>query len=418
MRILHILDHSAPLQSGYVSRTLAILRQQRAMGWETAQLTGPKHPATLPEEEAEGLLFHRTPRTNSVLTQVPVLKQLAVIAALQRRLLELARSWRPDLLHAHSPVLNGLAALHVGRKLHIPVVYEIRAFWEDAAASHGTARAHGFRYRLTRAMETYVMRHAQAVTVICEGLRREVTARGIDPKKITAIPNAVEIERFSSHDGTMPTLPGIQVAQREIIGYIGSFYAYEGLALLLEAMPAIRMHRPDILLLLVGGGPEEARLRQMTTALGLESCVHFTGRLPPEAIPGYYALIDVLIFPRLPMRLTHLVTPLKPLEAMAAQRLVLASDVEGHKELITHGQTGFLFPAGDASALTQAVISLLADRNSWEKVIQHATRFVGQERTWSACAQRYRGVYETLSPAGPLPTAPAAQPLSPAERLP
>ncbi|MBF0261827.1 MAG: glycosyltransferase, exosortase A system-associated [Magnetococcales bacterium] len=400
MRILHLLDHSAPLQSGYVSRTLAILRQQQAFGWQTLHLTSPKHP-TAPGtllEEVDGVTFHRTPTPTHLAARIPMLGQMVMVAALKKRLAEIARAERPDLLHAHSPLLNGLAALAVGRRLGIPVIYEIRAFWEDAAASHGTSHPQGARYHLTRRLETHVMRQADAITVICEGLRRDIIARGIPPEKITTIPNAVEVDRF-----IIPTaiqrldLPGFDTRNREILGYIGSFYAYEGLELLLEAMPAIRAKRPSVLLLLVGGGPEEERLRQRTRELQLDSHVHFTGRLPANAVPNCLATVDLMLFPRLPMRLTHLVTPLKPLEAMAAGRLVLASDVGGHQELITHQHTGFLFPAGDATALADAVTTLLADRASWPAVIAQARRFANEQRTWQASARRYQPLYERLT---------------------
>ncbi len=397
MRILHILDHSAPLQSGYVFRTLAILQQQHKLGWETIQLTGPKQTPTQENEEmAAGLLFHRTPPSTSRMLQLPIIRQLAVIMALKKRLLTLATQLKPDLLHAHSPLLNGLAAIAVGKKLGIPVVYEIRAFWEDAAASHGTGRAWGGRYRLTRALETFLCQRAQAVTVICEGLRRDLIARGIPTEKITSIPNAVEHQRFVVTTPTLPPLPNYHTQGKEILAYIGSFYAYEGLSLLLDALPTILARRPNVLVLLVGGGPEEAALRQQAKTLGLTDHVCFTGRTPPKDTPLYYALADLLIYPRLPMRLTHLVTPLKPLEAMASKRLVLASDVEGHSELITHGETGFLFPAGQLTALADTVVTVLQNRATWQKVIGQAEQFVIHSRNWSASVGRYHGVYQPL----------------------
>ncbi|MBF0189709.1 MAG: glycosyltransferase, exosortase A system-associated [Magnetococcales bacterium] len=400
MRILHILDHSAPLQSGYVSRTQAILRQQQALGWETCHLTGPRHPSQERlADTVDNRIFHRTPCSRSLLTRLPFLEPLTVVSALKKRILAVADSVQPDLLHAHSPVLDGLAAWQAGQSLGIPVIYEIRAFWEDAAVSHGTARPNGPRYHLSRALETYLVRRVDAVTVICEGLRLEILARGVPPDRVTVIPNAVEVERFAPAAKTTappPRLDGIDTRKREILGFFGSFYAYEGLSLLLEAMPAIRARRPDILLLLVGGGPEETTLRQRTRELGLEGQVHFTGRIAPETVPDYYALVDLMVFPRRPMRLTHLVTPLKPLEAMAAQKLVVASDVRGHRELITHGQTGVLFPADQGAALTDTLISLLENRASWEPMIRQAARFVREERTWSASVDRYRPVYETL----------------------
>ena len=135
LRVLHILDHSIPLQSGYTFRTRAILREQRRMGWETFHLTSPKHLAQSgPEEEVDGLHFYRTPRNRGPLDRIPVARELALMRATERRLAEVARIVRPDILHAHSPALNAIPALWVGRRLGIPVVYEVRAFWEDAAA--------------------------------------------------------------------------------------------------------------------------------------------------------------------------------------------------------------------------------------------------------------------------------------------
>src|SRR5690242_17902221 len=161
MRILHILDHSIPLHSGYTFRTLSILKEQRNRGWETFHLTSPKHGnCGFPEEDVEDWHFYRTPPGKGLLAGLPVLNQVAVVTELTRRLHEVSRIVRPDVLHAHSPVLNALPALSVGRALRIPVVYEVRAFWEDAAVDHGTSREWGLRYRLTRWLESYALRRA------------------------------------------------------------------------------------------------------------------------------------------------------------------------------------------------------------------------------------------------------------------
>ena len=140
MRILHILDHSIPLHSGYTFRTLAILKEQRELGWETFHLTGSKQENCVAlEEDFDGWHFYRTPVAQGLISKLPVLNQIAVIDGLTRRLDEVVKIVKPDILHAHSPVLNALPALRVGRRLGIPVVYEIRAFWEDAAVDHGTS---------------------------------------------------------------------------------------------------------------------------------------------------------------------------------------------------------------------------------------------------------------------------------------
>ena len=199
MHVLHVLDHSIPLQSGYTFRTRAILKEQRALGWQTTQLTGPKHnqgksvPAI---EQIDGLQFHRCQEATGFMANLPVIGQWSVIRVITKRLIEVVRKERPDIIHAHSPALNGVAAIRASAVLGLPVVYEIRGFWEDAAVSHGTSSEGGLRYRLTRAMETWVLRRAAAVTCICEGIRNDLILRGIDPEKITIVPNAVDAARF------------------------------------------------------------------------------------------------------------------------------------------------------------------------------------------------------------------------------
>ncbi|WP_297529674.1 TIGR04063 family PEP-CTERM/XrtA system glycosyltransferase [Thiohalobacter sp.] len=401
MRILHVLDHSIPLHSGYTFRTRAILREQRARGWETCHVTGPKHNQVAGvdggSETIEGLEFHRSRTPRQWHARLPMANQWAVVQALQARLEELIPILGPDILHAHSPALDGLAAVRAAARFGLPVVYEIRAFWEDAAVDHGTSRAWGPRYRLTRALETHVVRRADAVTTICEGLRGDLLARGLPEDKVTVIPNAVDLDQFQQHPPRDEALAeSLGCRGRTVLGFLGSFYAYEGLSLLLEALPCIRERRAEVCVLLVGGGPEEDRLRKLAEDLGIQHVVHFVGRVPHEQVPAYYGLVDLLVYPRLPMRLTDLVTPLKPLEAMAQERLLVASDVGGHRELIRDGVTGRLFRAGDADSLCRTVLEMLERRDDWPDMRAAGRRFVESERNWRNSVARYEPVYRGL----------------------
>lgn len=399
MRVLHVLDHSIPLHSGYTFRTRSILREQRALGWETFHVTGSKqNSGELREETVDGLHFYRTRLATSPLSKLPVLNQMQVIDGLERRLAEIIPLIKPDVLHAHSPSLNAIAALRAGKKFGIPVVYEVRAFWEDAAVDHGTASEGGLRYRLTRALETHALKRADAVTTICEGLRRDIVARGIPADKITVIPNAVDIDKFAVGgvaDQDLKAKLGLQGAR--LIGFIGSFYAYEGLDILLRAVPALSATRPDLRVLLVGGGPEDARLRQLAKDLDIVDKVVFTGRVPHEQVQMYYDLLDVLVYPRLSMRLTDLVTPLKPLEAMAQGRVLAASDVGGHLELIVDGKTGVLFKADDPQALADKVGALADAQADWPALRAAGRQFVESERNWKASVGRYKSIYGRLT---------------------
>ncbi len=398
MKILHILDHSIPLHSGYTFRTRAILEQQHAMGWETAQVTSSKHVASSQETEVvDGLHFYRTNSSSNPLAKLPVLDQVDVVTTLSQRLDEVIRIEQPDILHAHSPSLNGLAALRAGRRHAIPVVYECRAFWEDAAVDHGSCSEGSVRYRLTRSLETHVFRQADAVTTICNGLKSDIIARGVPEQRVTVIPNAVNIEQFRM-DGVanQETSAKLGLTGKTVLGFIGSFYAYEGLLLLVEALPLILSAAPDVCLLLVGGGPQEDEIRDLVSRMGLEAKVIFTGRVPHAEVSDYYHMVDICIYPRLSMRLTDLVTPLKPLEAMAQGKLVLASDVGGHQELIQDGINGRMFTAGSSVGLATAVLDLIARREEWDEFKVKGRLFVEQERNWPVSVSRYSELYQRL----------------------
>lgn len=395
-RILHVLDHSLPAHSGYTFRTRALMKAQVAKGWEVAGVTGVRHPEPGPDgETVDGLTFYRTP---PIAPAPPPIREWREIGALAKRVEALAREWKPDVLHAHSPVLDGLAALRVGKRLGIPVIYEIRAFWEDAAVGNGTGREGSLRFRLTKWLETRAVKSADAVAVICEGLRGDLIARGIDADKITVSPNGVDLELFGDppprDDALAKTLSlGIDDV---VIGYIGSFYDYEGIDDLIAAMPALVAAQPRARLLLVGGGPMEAALKAQAAASTAAPHIHFVGRVPHHEVERYYSLIDILAYPRKKMRLTDLVTPLKPLEAMAQGKLVAASDVGGHRELIEDGVTGTLFAPDDPGAIADALAKLLENRDMWAERRRVARIFVETHRNWSSNILRYEPVYQQL----------------------
>jgi PEP-CTERM/exosortase A-associated glycosyltransferase len=396
MRILHVLDHSLPLHSGYTFRTRAIVTAQKARGLDVACLTGARHSRAGPDPETiEGIDFYRTPQPMKAPSP---LGELLEIAALARRLKRMVEDWKPDQLHAHSPVLNAIAAIHVGWRCKIPVIYEIRAFWEDAAVGNGTGTEGSLRYRLIRRLETWAARRADGVAVICEGLRRDLIARGIPADKIIVAPNGVDMTLFGnplSPDAAFARSLGLKDA--DVVGFIGSFYDYEGLDDMIAAMPLLLAKRPKAHLLLVGGGPMEEALKAQAAASPASERIHFIGRVPHHEVERYYGLIDVLAYPRKAMRLTELVTPLKPLEAMAQRKLVAASNVGGHRELIEDGVTGTLFRAGDPQALADALDTLFANRGLWEGRRDVARRFVERDRNWSSNISRYMPAYQKLT---------------------
>ncbi|HEX8388956.1 MAG TPA: glycosyltransferase, partial [Sphingomonas sp.] len=293
MRILHVLDHGLPLQSGYTFRTRAILKAQEARGWTVAAVTGPRHTQGGPEEEiVDGLSFHRTTGQRGGVLGGGVLGEVAGLYTFARAIDRAARRFRPDILHAHSPALDAVAAWWVARRRKLPLVYEIRAFWEDAAVGNGTGREGSPRYRATRALENWAVARADAVAVICEGLRDDLIARGVPADKLLVSPKGVDRGLFGAppaRDEALAAEFGLTGA--DVVGFIGSFYDYEGLDDLIAAMPALVARRPAAKLLFVGGGPRERALRVQAAESSVADAIRFVGRVPHEQVERYYGLV-------------------------------------------------------------------------------------------------------------------------------
>jgi PEP-CTERM/exosortase A-associated glycosyltransferase len=386
-KILHVLDHSLPLHSGYAFRTLAILREQRNKGWETLQVTTPRQgPAESGREVIEGFTFLRS----DVTVRSGLLQEMRATA---RRVDEAVSEFGPDVIHAHSPVLAGLPAWRVARRRGCRFVYEVRALWEDAAVDHGSSAAKGLRYRLSRALETFVLRRADHVTTICEGLRQEIISRGVPAERVTVIPNAVDVERFKGLEGSGRRRADRSEQEPFRIGFIGSFYRYEGLDVLLQATARLKQRGVGVSVLLVGGGPEDEALQKLAVDLDIQDLVTFTGRVPNAEVASHYHTLDALVYPRRSSRLTEMVTPLKPLEAMANGKLVLATDIGGHRELIEDGVTGLLFPPGDEVPLANLIEQLASGVRDISSIPVEGLAFVKEQRNWRVSAAHYESVY-------------------------
>jgi PEP-CTERM/exosortase A-associated glycosyltransferase len=395
MKVIHVLDHSLPVMSGYSTRSWNIVKFQRSLGLDPVVLTSPKHPRRGPAREVvDGIMHYRTPAAAGRVGRLPYVGEITLMVRLARQIAAVARAEGAQLLHAHSPLLNGLPALWAGRRLGLPVVYEARAFWEDAAVDHGTTREGSFRYRLSRALETFLFQRAKGVIVIAAAMRDELARRGVTPSRVTVVPNGVDTEHFSPARRNDELARRLGLENAVVLGFIGSFYRYEGLRFLIEAVPELRKRLPQARVLLVGGGEEEAQLHSLGAELS--GSVVFAGQVAHQQVRDYYSLIDIFVCPRRRMRLTELVTPLKPLEAMAMGRPVLASDVGGLAELIEDGVTGILFAAESRSAFLDAADRLGSDPGIRARIGDRARESVVRDRSWRQVVGRYLPLYGTL----------------------
>lgn len=395
MKILHILDHYKPHFSGYVFRTNYILKYQKKIGLEPIVITSPKQGfEEIKYQELDGVRIYNTPQNNFGST--PFVKEVRLMNALQKKIEEVIKIESPDIIHAHSPCLNGTPALRVGRKNGIPIVYEVRAFWEDAAVDHGTFTESSVKYKISRFIETRLLKKMDALFTICEGLKKEIVARGIHSEKVTIIPNCVDTGFFSTCEYDEEIAERFNLRGKTVFGFIGSFYNYEGIDLLIDSYMKMLQKRNSISLFLVGDGPEKDALYNKAEKAGLMGHVIFTGKVPHEDIKKYYSVIDVLVYPRKKMRLTEIVTPLKPLEAMAMGKVVVGSNVGGIRELISHDKDGFLFEAGDADNLAKLLTGLASDGKDFSEISKSAIETVQCKFRWELSVKKYLPVYERL----------------------
>ena len=396
---MHIFDHSLPLHSGYTFRSYSIIKSQQDLGLNTCHVTSAKQGESQQDKEtAEGLDFYRTPALSRWCANIPILNQLMTIIGLFNRLKQVITIEKPDVLHAHSPALNGIAALWAGKKFDLPVIYEVRGFWEDAAVDHGTCKEGDWRYRMGQKMETYVAKRCFALTVICEGIKKDLISRGIDQSKITIVGNAVNIESFERIKNKSDfMLNKLNVKGSYVIGFIGSFYQYEGIDDLLRGLALTKERGLNVKLLLVGGGQQLPVIQTLIDELQLHDDVILTGRIPHEDITDYYSVMDLTVLPRKSIRLTELVTPLKPLESMALGIPILASDIGGHRELITDDETGFLFKAEDAVAMADAIEAIKNDPDKVKRVVDNGRHYVETVKNWPNSVANYLGMYNKTS---------------------
>ncbi len=307
---------------------------------------------------------------------------------------------KPDVVHAHSPVLVAWPALSAARSRHCPFVYEVRDLWENAAVDLGKLSANSLRGRLARAVDSHVLQRADAVTVICDSMRKEIAARLGTTERLFVANNGVDLAALRPEAAQASRQRWSLPANGAVLGYIGTLQPYEGLELLIDALPELLRRLDGVHLLITGDGNDEAALHARVTARGVDRHVTFTGRIAHEDVSHAYAACDVMVYPRRLTETTRLTTPLKPLEAMALGKAVLASDLPPMRELIAHGVTGVLFGAGARDDLIAKTVELVGDAGLRLRLGAAAREWVTRERQWPAVVAPYREAYTTAMSRG------------------
>jgi glycosyltransferase involved in cell wall biosynthesis len=302
---------------------------------------------------------------------------------------------KPDVIHAHSSYLNALGAVPAARAFGLPLVYEVRTLWGESAVIEDGLQVDSWRYRMVWRLELSAMRNASAVVPIAVGIRDELARKGVPVDKMTVVGNGVDSSKFVARERDAALAAKHGLDGKFVVGFIGTMRRLEGLSTLVQAFAATRARREDIALVLVGDGPDKADLEALAAKHGVRDIL-FTGTVPHEQVAAWYSVMDVLVYPRIRATINERVTPLKPLEAMALGKACVASDVGGLTELVTDGETGVIFEAGNHEALAQALEGLMEDRPRLAKLARQGTEFVHRERDWSAIIPRTRELYERL----------------------
>jgi len=401
-RVLHVLDHSWPILSGYSVRSRDLISAQHRLGQEILVVSGPlqqvDNPASV-DTIVDDVQYFRTPAAGVIARLAlskrwPILREWYTVRLLRKRILQLIQTHNIDIIYAHSPALCGLAALQAARAKNLPFIYEVRGFWEDAAVDQQRTTKSSLRYRATRALETYVARQADAIAAIAQPMLQDLAARNISSTKMFCVPNGVDAQRFSPVPRDPELAAQLGLTGAPVLGFFGSLYRYEGVSWLMRAVAELRARGIPLQVLVIGRGEEEQAIRAAVRDYDLADVVKLIDHVPHDQIKRYYSVVDVMVFPRLSIRLTELVTPLKPLEAMALGKPVLASSVGGHRELIEHDFNGLLFRPEDVGDFSVQAMRLINDPGFREQLGNSGREYVQQKKDWSILAREYGRIYE------------------------
>lgn len=410
-KVLHLINHTSPVETGYTVRTNAILASLRSLGVQSVVATAPDFVPKLAKEQRKAVpaerflhdalhLHHIRPAYISLALRLlealgRVRGSWRLSQAIQTR--EALRFYRRaasrgfDLFHAHSPYQNAVYAEWLSSRFSKPFIYEMRGLWEESDAACGATTEEEYRRR--RQAETNAALRANRVVAISEALKREMENRGVPSEKIDVVPNGVNTSRFVPRPRNAELAERLGVQGKTVFGYISLLRRFEGVDVLIEAAARILSRRSDVACLIVGDGPDMERIRGLVRQTPSPQSIVLTGRVPHTDVLNYYSLIDVFVVPRLRAPVTEMVTPIKPLEAMCMGKAVVVSDVGGLTELVREGETGLTFPAGDAEALAETVEALLDNPVLRSGLGERARQWVLAERDWSRVCQGYLEIY-------------------------
>lgn len=403
-KTVHFLTNSLPhTGSGYAQRSHSILTSLVRSGWDVRAVTRIGYPVVVgkllarDEDRVGDVTYHRLmPPTWWGTTGNGLQEQLQLSAEM---LLDYVLHERPSVLHTTTHFVNGIVVRAVAEAVGIPWVYEVRGQLADTWASTREEQARDSqRYKLFVEREQEIAQSADAVVTLGSEMRDTLISQGVDAERIILCPNAVGgpfLDEPGSHEAARREL-GLD-PNAQYIGTISSIVAYEGLDDLVSAFAQVRQSNTQVKLLIVGDGVVLPSLKRQAEELGiLEHCI-FPGRVDRALAPTYHQAMNIFVVPRKDLDVTRNVTPLKPVEASASARPVIASDLPALRELVHDGFNGQIVPTENPAALAEAITKLLADPQRQQELGQAGREWVLADRTWEANARKYSELYQNLT---------------------
>jgi PEP-CTERM/exosortase A-associated glycosyltransferase len=388
------MSESLPNIVGYTIRAKYLLEAQASSGHDVFVLTSPNQGGDAVDERIGAVEYFRSHYSSSERRLVALgAKQFGFQRSVKRRLTDLVAGGGFDLIHAHTPFTVALPALKVARRHGLPFVYEKRNLWEESARARGKWAGRWPFYQASRMIDTYITRSADAVCVITDALRNSTIHMGVDPARIVVVKNGVDVWKFQ------PEQPPKELRDRclnggsIVFGFIGSFFKFEGLPFLIRTFARCVKRYSGMRLVLIGDGEDMEAIRRIVSEEKIENRVWIPGKVPHEHVRDYYAAIDVFVYPRSLSALTELISPLKPLEAMAMERCVVGSDVGGIRDLMKDGETGILYRAGDMDDLASKLSAIAEGKLGHNQIGCRAKEYVERNHQWTVVARSYEDAY-------------------------
>lgn len=263
------------------------------------------------------------------------------------------------MIASSPPLFPHLSGVVVSTLRRIPLILEIRDLWPDYLVSMGMLRAGALHTRALFAFERWLLARADHVVVVTESFRQRVIEKGVDPSRVSVIPNGVDLEQYRPFEGDFsPPLATLERKDGEfLIGYLGTFGAGQDLSTIVDAATILAREDPTIRIILVGDGLDRARVMERITHLSLPN-LSIHPSIQKTETRSFYAACDACLVPLAPVRVFQETVPSKIFEIMACERAVVAS-VEGEAERIVEASCGGIVAApGNARSIADAIHKL------------------------------------------------------------